>query len=110
MSLKKTKKRDCEIIVDNIGDVFSNVGECFETVFDEKKKTSGIVGNIFGLGASLTKLGWNVGSCVVKNTPKAVVAVASAKRELVEVIEDGYKEHQKQVMKDALDQKIKRLK
>ena len=38
MSLKKTKKRDCEIIVDNIGDVFSNVGECFETVFDEKKR------------------------------------------------------------------------
>ncbi len=69
------KKESCEIIIDDVGSVFSNVGDCLTTVFDENKKTSGLFGNLFSLTKSVSRLTYDVGSCVVKNTPKAISAI-----------------------------------
>ena len=55
-------------------------------------------------------LAWGLGSCAVKNTPKAIVAVANTKRELVTEIETGINQAQKKMKEDALEQRIKLLK
>ncbi len=107
--MRRNKKTDCEILGDDFENVFTGIGDCFETAFDEKKTKKNIVGSIFNLGKSVTKLGWNLGTCAVKNTPKAITTIAAAKRELVQGIESGVNDYQKQVKKDALDEKIKHL-
>ena len=79
--MKVVKHKDsCEIIIDDIESSFEDLGECFESLFDEKQSKGSVVKNLFKFGGSLTKLAFDTTSCVVKNTPKAVVAVASAKR------------------------------
>lgn len=103
------KKSDCDILLNNTEDVFKDLGSCFESAFDEKKSKMSVVGSIFNLGKSLTRLTFNTGVCAVKNTPKVVVAVAAAKRELVNSIEEEIHEQQQQAKRDALDAKIKQL-
>ena len=103
------EKNDCDVLMNNAESVFSDLGNCFDTAFDEKKTKMNVIGSIFSLGKSLTKLTVNAGCCVVKNIPKAVVVVAAAKRELVTAIEEEIHEHQKQVKEDALNEKIKHL-
>ncbi|MDQ7060904.1 MAG: hypothetical protein Q9M43_07085 [Sulfurimonas sp.] len=44
-----------------------------------------VVGSIFTFGFSLTKLTFNVAGCAIKNAPKAVVAVAALKREMIDI-------------------------
>ena len=106
----RSSKTDCEIIGDNFGNVFNDIGKCFDTALDERKSKLNVVGSIFGLGKSMTKLAWGIGSCAVKNTPKAVVAVAQAKREFIDEVETGITQVQKEMKEDALEQKIKMLK
>ncbi len=106
----KKRKTDCEVLSDGVGDVFSTLGDCFDTAFDEKKTKTNVVGSIFGFGKALTKLSFNAGVCAIKNTPKAVATVAAAKRDVVEFIEDEVNTYQKQAKIDALDEKIKNLK
>ena len=103
------EKNDCDVLMDNAESMFSDLGNCFDTAFDEKKTKMNVLGSIFSLGKSLTKLTVNTGVCIVKNTPKAVVAVASVKRELVNTLEEEVHGYQKQVKLDALDEKIKHL-
>ena len=103
-------KSDCELLEERFVDVFEDLGSCFETVFDENKKKTSLVGDLFRLGMSVTKLTLKVGGCAVKYTPKAVVAVAHAKREIVNAIEDGYREMEKERMEAEMNEKIKRLK
>ena len=69
------KKDNCKVIIDDFGNVFGDVGDCLTTVFDENKKTSGLFGNLFSLTKSVSRLTFDVGSCVVKNTPKAINAI-----------------------------------
>ena len=106
----KNKKTDCEIIGDGFDNVFNHMGTCIDTAFDERKSKVNVVGSIFDLVKSVIKLTWGLGSCAVKNTPKAVVAVAQVKRELVDGIETGINQVQKEMKEDALEQKIKMLK
>lgn len=103
-------RNDCDFMIDEFEKTVDNLGDCFETAFDEKKTKINVVGSIFKFGFSLTKLTFNAAGCAIKNTPKAVVAVASVKRELITAIEDEIRENEKQQKEEALDEKIKQLK
>jgi len=103
------RKSDCDILLGNTENMFNDLGNCFETAFDDKKTKMNVVGSIFSLGKSITKLTFNAGVCAVKNAPKAVVAVAAVKREVVSSLEESIKEHNKKKQEDALDEKIKQL-
>lgn len=104
-----SKKSDCNILLNNAEDMFNDLGDCFDTALNDKKTKMSVVGSIFNLGKSLTKLTFNTGVCAVKNVPKAVVAVAAVKREVVTAIEEEIHSHQKQMKVDALNEKIKLL-
>jgi hypothetical protein len=103
------KRSDCEVLINGAEDVFSSLGDCFESAFNKRKSKMNVAKNVFKFGGSLTKLAFNTTSCAIKHAPKAVVAVAAAKREVVQVIEDGINQHQKQMKEDALDEKIRAL-
>jgi len=104
-----TKKSDCDVLLNNTENVFKDLGNCFETAFDEKKTKLNVVGSIFGLLGSLTKFTFNVTGCAIKNAPRAIVAVAAAKREVVGIIEEEYMDYKKQQKEDELNEKIKQL-
>jgi len=103
------RRSDCEVLTQGIENVFNGIGDCFDTAFDEKKSKMNVVGSVFGLGKSMLGLTYNAGKCAIKNTPKAIVAVADAKREVVASIEESFQEQQKQKQVDALNEKIKNL-
>jgi hypothetical protein len=103
-------KNDCDIIINNVEDVFTDLGDCFESVFDERKTKGNVIKNIFRFGGSLTKLAFNTTSCVVKNAPKAVVAIADTKREIINAVEDEWNDYQKEQKMKALEDKITQLK
>ena len=105
----KTNKSDCDVLITEIEDVFSGLGNCFDTAFDDKKTKMNVIGSIYGFGKSLTKLVFNTTGCAIKNAPKAVVAVASAKREVVTAIEDEWSQYKKEQKEEALSEKIKLL-
>ena len=102
-------KKDCDVILDNVEDVFSELGNCLEATFDEKQTKVGVLKSLFGFGKSLTKLTFNTGKCAIKYTPKAIVTVASVKREIVTAIQEEIKEQKKQAQMEALEQKIQQL-
>jgi putative N-acetylmannosamine-6-phosphate epimerase len=106
----KTQKSDCDILLDNAENMFGSLGICIDTVTDDKKTKMNVLGSIFGLGKSITKLTFNAGYCAIKNTPKAVVAVAAVKREIITAATAEYNRYQKQIKKDTLDAKIQQLK
>ena len=108
--LKPTQKRDCDRLEDSFVNMFDRLGNCVDTLIDEKKTKMNVVGSVFGFGISLTKLTFNVAGYAIKNTPKAVVAVAAVKKEIVSTIEDEIYTHQKQQKEDALNEKIRLLK
>jgi hypothetical protein len=93
-----------------VEEVFDDLGSCIDDAINIKETKTGVVKSLFNLGGSLTKLAFKTTSAVVTNVPKAVVAVADIKRELVDGIEEGVREFQKQQKEDALDEKIKQLK
>lgn len=107
--IKYKKQSDCDILIDGAEDSLKKLENCFDDAFDDRKTKMNVVGSIFGFGASLTKLAFNATGCAIKNAPKAVVAVAAAKRELVDAIEEEVRETQKKIKKDALDAKIQQL-
>ena len=108
MKLEK-KRNDCDVIINGIENSVEDFGNCFVSLFDEKQTKMSVVKNLFKFGGSLTKLTLNTTSCVVKNVPKAVVAVAGAKREVVNALEDEWNQYQKEQKEDALNEKIKQL-
>ena len=105
----RTNNDDCEILISGIEDVFDDLGSCFSNAVDKNKSKASVVKSLFNFGGSLTKLAFNTTSCAIKNAPKAVVAVAAVKREVIGVIEDEIHEYQKQQKIDALDEKIKQI-
>lgn len=106
----KNKKSDCDVILDGIEGVFSSIGSCVDTAIDEKKSKMQVVGSIFGIGKSIVTLGWNTGGCAIKNTPKAIATVASAKRELTNTVTEEYYKYQKEQKENALEDRIAQLK
>jgi len=103
-------RSDCDVIIDDLENTFGNLGNCLESIVDEKQTKMSFVKNLFKFGGSLTKLALNTTSCAIKNTPKVVVAVASAKREVVHAIEDEWTQYQRQQKEEVLEEKIKQLK
>ncbi len=103
------KKSDCDVLMDNAESIFDDLGNCFDTAFDDRKTKMNVVSSMFGLTKSIGKLALNATGCAIKNTPKAVVAVASVKREIVTAIEEEIHEHKKQVQINTLAEKIKYL-
>lgn len=110
--MKVTTKRqsDCDVVLDRLENTADLIGECAESIFNEKKTKINVLNNMFKLGYSLTKLTIGTVGCIVKNTPKAVVAVSSIKRDITSEIESEWNKHQKQLKEDALQRKIKQLK
>ena len=108
--VKHNKPSDCEILENKFDNTLDDFGNCFDSILDEKKSKLNVVGSIFKFGFSLTKLTLGVAGCAIKNTPKAVVAVAAVKREIVTELETGYREYQKELKEDALQEKIEALK
>lgn len=104
------KKSDCDIILDDVENVFGSIGNCLDTVLDERKSKMQVVGGVFGIGKSLLKFGWHGTTCVVKNTPKAIATVANTKRELTDTVTNEYQKYQKEIKEDALNDKIAKLK
>ena len=102
-------KNDCNMILNSAEDVLVDLGHCIHSTVDKNKTKMNVVGSIYRLGKSITKLTFNTGYCAIKNTPKAVVAVASVKRELVHSIEKEIHHKKLEHKKDALDVKIKRF-
>lgn len=106
----KTKRSDCDTLLENAEGVVNSLGHCIDSVLDEKKTKMNVVGTVFGVGTSLTKLAFNLTGCAIKNPPKAIVAVAAVKRELISSATQEYSEYQKQQKKEALEAKILQLK
>ena len=106
----KHKKSDCDLILNDVENVFGSIGDCFKSTFDEKKSKMQVIGGIFGIGKSVLKLGWNGGACAVKHPPQAVVTVAKYKRELIVTVTEEYQNYQKEQKEDALDAKMAKLK
>jgi hypothetical protein len=104
------KPNDCEIILHDIEDLFLGVGNCIDTLVDEKRGKSEVLGTLFDLGKKVTRLGWDAGVCAVRNTPKAVVTVAKVKREVKEALTEEYYRLQQEIKKEELEESIRQLK
>ncbi len=105
----RTSKSDCDVLLTGVENVFDSLGNCLDSAIDERKSKMSVVKNIFKFGGSLTKLAFNTTTCAVKNVPKAVVAVAAVKREVVTAIEEEYYDYQRELKEEALNEKIKKL-
>ena len=107
--MKKTRN-DWDEFTNGVEEVFGDLGSCIDDAINIKETKIAVVKSLFNLGGSLTKLAFKTTSTIVTNVPKAVVVVADVKRELVDGIEEGVREFQKQQKEDVLDEKIKQLK
>ena len=110
LNLPTQNKSDCEVIMQNVENVFGNIGNCFGAAFDDEKSKMDVTKSVFGIGKSLLKFGWHTTSCIVKHTPKAIATVANAKRELTDTITDEYQKYQKYTKEVELNKKIKQFK
>ncbi len=100
---------DCDKLFNGAEDSVRKLGSCFDTLADERKTKMHVVGSIFGFGASLTKLAFTATGCAIKNAPKAVVAVAAVKRDIINSIEEEIRESDKRQREDALEERIRQL-
>jgi len=107
--VEQEQANNCDYLICKLEYTLDDLENCFNAVADEKKTKMNVVGSIFSFGFSLTKLTLNVAGCAIKNTPKAIVAVAAAKREIVTDLENGWNEYQIEQKEDALNEKIKQL-
>jgi alpha-ketoglutarate-dependent taurine dioxygenase len=61
-------------------------------------------------GKLLLGLSWQATKFIVRNTPKAIVTLAHAKRELIDTIAQEYQNIQKHIREEQLNEKIRALK
>lgn len=57
--VKKDTQNDCDFLMNKVENTFEDLGDCFETITDERKSKMNVVGSIFNFGFSLTKLTFN---------------------------------------------------
>ncbi len=110
LEISGKKVNDCDVILNDVENIFGSIGRCLDTALDEKKSKMQVVGSLFGIGKSIAKFGWDATSCAVKHTPKAIATVANAKRELTETITDEYVKFQREMKEKELEDKIAHLK
>jgi len=106
----KNNHSDLDQLSSHVNQMFDHLGDGFESVFDEQKKTSGVFKDLFQMSSSAVKATWSLGSMVVKHTPKVVVTVADVKRELVEGMVEAFQETKNQELDNQFEQKLKNLK
>lgn len=107
--VKEEQTSDCDILISKAENTIHSFENCFDNIMDSRKTKMNVVGSIFSFAFSLTKLTLTGAGCVIKNTPKAVVAVAAVKREIVADMENGWSEYQKEWQENALNEKIEQL-
>ena len=107
--IEDNQPSDCDVLIGKAEHTINDLENCIDTVFDNKKTKLNVIGSIFRFTFSLTKLTFSATTCAIKNTPKAVVAVAAVKREIVADLESEYNKFQKELKEDALDEKIRQL-
>lgn len=100
------KKETCEVILDDLTDAFGSLGRGIDAIVDEQQSKSSVAKGIFGFGTGVAKAALRATGCAIKHAPKAAVAVSSAKRQLVETIEDEYTAYQKRQQEERLREKI----
>ena len=107
--IEENRVTDCDFLIGKAENTLHSLENCLETVIDDKKSKMNVIGSIFSFGFSLTKLTFSVAGCAVKNVPKAVVAVAAGKKEIITDLENGYREYQKELKENALEEKIEQI-
>ncbi len=106
----RRRQSDCDLLLGDAENLFGSLGDCLGAAFDEKKSKMDVAKGAFGFGKNLLKFSFNGTKCVIKHTPKAVVTVANAKRELTDTITNEYKKFQKEQREQVIEEKIKLLK
>jgi hypothetical protein len=111
---QKDDKTDLEVVVDNVGDVFSRVGDSIGSLVDDKKtageKASGAVGGLISASSSAILATLGLGKLVVKSIPKVIVTVAETKRDLIDAVGETINEAQKKNLDDEFEAQVKMLK
>lgn len=107
--IEEKQTSDCDILISKAENTIHSLENCFDNIMDSRKTKMNVVGSIFGFAFSLTKLTFAGAGCAIKNTPKAIVAVAAVKREIVADMENGWNEYQKEWQENALNEKIEQL-
>ncbi len=107
--MRRKKQSDCDLLLNDVENVFGSLGSCLDSAFDEKKSKMDVVKGAFGFGKNLLKFGFNGTKCAVKHTPKAIAIVADVKRKVIDGPTEEYSKIQKEMKEDALNEKIKRL-
>ena len=108
--MRRKQKSDCDILLNDVENVFGSVGDCFESAFDERQSKMDVAKGVFGIGKNLLRFGFNGTRCVVKHTPKAIATAADMKRKVIDGATEEYSKYQREMREDALNQKIKQLK
>lgn len=110
---QKDDKTDFDSVGDNIAGCFSSVGDSLSALVDDKKtageKASGAVDGLVSASSSAIKATWSLGKFAVKSTPTVIVAVAEAKRGLIDTVSEAINEARKKNLDNELDTKIKIL-
>ena len=107
--MRRRTKSDCDLLLNDVEDVFGSLGNCLESAFDERKSKMDVAKGVFGIGKNLLKFGFNGTKCVVKHTPKAIATVADAKRKVIDGATEEYSKFQKEQKEQALEEKIKQI-
>ena len=69
---EKKSESDCDILLNDVENVFGSIGKCFDNALDDRKSKMQVAGSVFGILGATTKFLFHGTTCVVKNTPKAI--------------------------------------
>ena len=103
-------RSDCEILRDDFEGVFESLETCVETLVDERRGKGAVVGSLFGILGSTSKLLWHGTGCAIRHTPRALATVASVKREIVETVTEELRQIEKERREREIRERILELK
>ena len=104
------KKMTCEAILDDLGGAFNSLGNGLEAFVDQRPRKMAVAKGVLGFGFGLTKAALRATGCAVKHAPKAAVAIAQAKRDLVNTIEKEYAAYEKEQQEERMRERLEQLK
>jgi len=104
--VEQEQPSDCDILIGKTKNTLDSLENCFDTIVDDKKSKLNVVSSMFKFGTSLTKLTLSAAGCAVKNTPKAVVAYSSKKKQIVNAAETLIDDINKEFKKNLIMLKV----
>ncbi len=107
--MRRKQKSDCDLLLNDVEDVFGSLGNCIEAAFDERQTKMDVAKGVFGIGKNLLKFGFNGTKYVVKHTPKAIATAADMKRKVIDGATEEYSKFQKEQKEQALEKKIRQI-